>query len=779
MFSRLARLSRLARSQRRRRFGENSEKTGYPVAAKPNAAAIRSGLNASFWLRHAVCSFCVAFLAGLMAIGMHPLAYVHAEDAAVTPGPLALEDAPAPLPPQPPVGEDERDRKEALILFASGRAMELADEFAPALRSYQRALRLDPGSAEIAREIIPLAMRLDRESEAVRYALQAIELDTAPDPLLLRQLGVVQVQKEEWPSALRLFERAATAHPAVDDADDVLLRLELGRLYHLDEQYEKAADCFAEVVKALEHPEKLGIDEKTVKAMLEEPVDLYQVFGDAFVRAGRVDEAKAAFEKANGYSPDKAVLQYELARVFAKSDKPAEALSALETALAEKLSGQGIGPYELYAELSNKAGKTEELIPRLEKLRAADDENLSLGYFLASKYVTAGALDKAAALYSALLKKSPTYTGYRGLADVYAKTKNNEGLLTVLGEAQDKAGMLESLGLEATKLAQDADLMPRLIETAEKRASASPDKCTRGENFSMGMLAADAKRWSAADEFFTRAVKADSQQSGEVYLVWGLGLLMAERPAEAAKVFQRALDHRQNAEEGANFNFYLAGALSLENRIDEAFAAAVKAAELKPGSIAFLARPGWVLTYGKRYEEAYKAYQELLRKYENDFSSEEFRQGLKEVRLAFSNVCVLRGRMAEAEEQLELVLDEYPEDSGAMNDLGYLWADRNEHLGRACRMIRKAVELEPENAAYRDSLGWALFRQRKYAEAAAELQKAAEKIADGTVLDHLGDAYQKLGQAEKARESWRRAAESFHKEKEEEKAKTVLKKISK
>ena len=61
-----------------------------------------------------------------------------------------------------------------------------------------------------------------------------------------------------------------------------------------------------------------------------------------------MDEAKAAFEKANGYSPDKAVLQYELARVYAKGGKPAEALSALETAFAEKLSGQGIGPYELY-----------------------------------------------------------------------------------------------------------------------------------------------------------------------------------------------------------------------------------------------------------------------------------------------------------------------------------------------------------------------------------------------------------------------------------------------
>ena len=45
-----------------------------------------------------------------------------------------------------------------------------------------------------------------------------------------------------------------------------------------------------------------------------------------------------------------------------------------------------------------------------------------------------------------------------------------------------------------------------------------------------------------------------------------------------------------------------------------------------------------------------------------------------------------------------------------MNDLGYLWADENQHLQRAYRMIQKAVEGDPDNAAYRDSLGWVLYR---------------------------------------------------------------------
>ena len=66
-------------------------------------------------------------------------------------------------------------------------------------------------------------------------------------------------------------------------------------------------------------------------------------------------------------------------------------------------------------------------------------------------------------------------------------------------------------------------------------------------------------------------------------------------------------------------------------------------------------------------------------------------------------------------------------------------------------MIRQAVDAEPDNMAYRDSLGWVLFRLGKYPEAVAELEKAAAgKKPDGVVLDHLGDAYRKAGQRDKA-----------------------------
>ena len=61
-------------------------------------------------------------------------------------------------------------------------------------------------------------------------------------------------------------------------------------------------------------------------------------------------------------------------------------------------------------------------------------------------------------------------------------------------------------------------------------------------------------------------------------------------------------------------------------------------------------------------------------------------------------------------------------------------------------MIKTAVAAEPENRAYLDSLGWIDYRLGRYAEAVVQLEKAIdEKQPDGTILDHLGDAYENLG----------------------------------
>ena len=693
---------------------------------------------------------------------------------------MTLDDVPQPLVRNSAVSESQRDRKEALALFSAARSLELREQNSEALQLYQRAFRYDPESSAITRAIVPLAIHLKRESVAVRYALKSVELDEDLDPMLLRRLGNRLEEEGDWPKALKLLQRAISLREdqEPDSADDVLLRMDAGRLLMVVGKYKEAADCFALVFNALEHPDKYALSEEIQKVLLKDPGPTYRLFGDCFLLAGRADEAKAAFEKANKLDPNEALWKLQLAQVQAKNGQPAKALASLDEALAKHVSSVGIRPYELLADVLRELDKKDELIPRLEKLHADEPQNVALEYFLAEKYLEAEMLDKAESLYAKLVEKSPTLTGYKSLLEIYRKTKRFDDLLAVLGQTVEKNGVLDTLGTDAMSLSKDPEMMTGLIEAARKDdIKAANDMTSYGKYFAMGMLALDAKQWETAGEFFRAAATAQPKQAAEVYLVWGIGLMVDNQSAEAVKVFQKGIDDKVLPENNPVFYFYLSGALAMEDRFDDALSAAQKAADLKKTSARFRSRIGWVYYRAKRYDEAVSAYEKIFKDFDDDYSSDENRDSLKEVRLALSNLCVLQKKIPEAAEWLEQVLDEFPDDIGALNDLGYLWADENKNLARSLRMIRKAVEGEPDNGAYRDSLGWALYRHGRYDEAIVELLKAAEKQPDGTILDHLGDAYEKANQPEKARDAWQKAVELFRKEKDEEKAKNVEAKI--
>jgi predicted Zn-dependent protease len=100
-------------------------------------------------------------------------------------------------------------------------------------------------------------------------------------------------------------------------------------------------------------------------------------------------------------------------------------------------------------------------------------------------------------------------------------------------------------------------------------------------------------------------------------------------------------------------------------------------------------------------------------------------------------------------------------------------------LERALRMTQRAVAEQPENAAYRDSLGWVYFQLGRYQEAVRELEQAvAAEEPGGVILDHLGDAYARHGQADKARAAWERAATAFEQEDEPEKLAATQQKLT-
>ncbi|MFI5348945.1 MAG: tetratricopeptide repeat protein [Elusimicrobiota bacterium] len=109
-----------------------------------------------------------------------------------------------------------------------------------------------------------------------------------------------------------------------------------------------------------------------------------------------------------------------------------------------------------------------------------------------------------------------------------------------------------------------------------------------------------------------------------------------------------------------------------------------------------------------------------------------------------------------AEPEFRKLIADKPDDAQALNYLGYSLADRGLKLSEAEDFIRRALAIEPSNPAYRDSLGWVMFKQGRSTEAVSELALSARALPDDdSVWDHLGDARKAVGRDEAAWNAWR------------------------
>lgn len=695
-----------------------------------------------------------------------------------------LDERPSAFVPRRPRSEAEEQRLRAVSLYAAGRAAFQKEDYPRALRLYARSVRWDPDAHGVRREIAPLAFTLQRPAMGVRYALADVERsDVSADQLdLVRRLADHLSSQGEWERAARLLEKAADAIEAQPPAaDHVATWFELARLYYLTRHYELAAARIKAIQAALGEPEKFHLDEATRKLILREPELTYQLFGECYLEAGDAVAAQAAFEQAETAKPNPPLAGYNQARVAAKRGQHEEALAALDRYCAGQLSSEGLAPYELLASLLEQTGRGGELLERLTKLQAADATNGPLRYFLATRLEAADRLDEAAAAYRQMVEPGamrPPAEAFARLARLGLKQRKTEWLLTAAGAAAGRALSLAALDDADDELIADAELLGQFLDSASAQLAAQPPQLDFGGRVAAGLVAVTAKRLDVARTFWEAALAAEPARAAEVLSAWGLSLLVSEQYGDAAGVFQRAIDAHVAPDDSPAFYFYLAGALEMAGRTDEALTAARVVAERSPGAPRLLARLGWILTHAKRYVEARTAYRELLERIDARPESDDLRDVARECRLALSGLAVHLNDLPEAEEYLEQVLDEFPDDPGAQNDLGYLWADANKHLSKALTMIEVAVAAEPKNKAYRDSLGWVYYRLGRFDEAARELREAADQAEpDGVVLDHLGDALVRTGDAAGARDAWQRAIADFTRDGQGDKIPPVSAKI--
>ena len=114
----------------------------------------------------------------------------------------------------------------------------------------------------------------------------------------------------------------------------------------------------------------------------------------------------------------------------------------------------------------------------------------------------------------------------------------------------------------------------------------------------------------------------------------------------------------------------------------------------------------------------------------------------------------------EVVQEMERTLSLEPEHADALNYLGYSYADRGVKVDQALELTQRAVELKPNNGYYIDSLGWALFKVGRSAEALVAIDRALSLVSDDPVIfEHLGEIYLHREERENAQKAWARSIE--------------------
>jgi tetratricopeptide (TPR) repeat protein len=197
-----------------------------------------------------------------------------------------------------------------------------------------------------------------------------------------------------------------------------------------------------------------------------------------------------------------------------------------------------------------------------------------------------------------------------------------------------------------------------------------------------------------------------------------------------------------------------------------------------------------------KMEDAAAAYQKAidLIKKDEDLSKEEQEDFIGGLRYTLSGVYTDLKQIDKAAEQLQALLEQHPDDPGYNNDLGFIWADHDLHLAESEKMIRKALEedkkqklkanpaLKPEqvkdNPSYLDSLGWVLYKEKKYEDALTFLREAVKGEGGQSVeiYDHLGEVHLALGQKDEAVAAWKKGLELKTESKREQARKAEIEK---
>ncbi len=303
------------------------------------------------------------------------------------------------------------------------------------------------------------------------------------------------------------------------------------------------------------------------------------------------------------------------------------------------------------------------------------------------------------------------------------------------------------------QILEDSPDNARAVE-ARKRAAArnpkAPAPLTAKQGaaqilVTQGMLSVASNDPETALWYFWMAVRLDSTRSDAMFLASSIEASMGA--TEAARGHFGNIP--RTAPEYVDARISIAETWLAEHNTTEALKVARQTASRAPRDLSARVSLGSVLSIAGKNKEAVTAFTQVIRA-----EGEQASWNLYYARATAYNDL---GDWTNTEQDLMKALLLSPDQPEVMNYLGYMWADRGEHLDQALVLLTKAARARPNQGAIIDSLGWVYYRMGDIPKAIENLERAAEMdAADPSVNDHLGDAYLSAGRKLEAVYQWQR-----------------------
>ena len=155
------------------------------------------------------------------------------------------------------------------------------------------------------------------------------------------------------------------------------------------------------------------------------------------------------------------------------------------------------------------------------------------------------------------------------------------------------------------------------------------------------------------------------------------------------------------------------------------------------------------LKNNQKFKQSIKYYSEILNNITKDH---ELYPKVKDGRgIAYEQI----GKWPEAEKDFLDSLKVKPNQAYVINYLAYSWIEKGLNIEKSLKMLEEANRLRANDGYITDSLGWALYKLKKYDKAKEFLKKAVQLMpSDPIVNDHFADILWMNGEKLQARYYW-------------------------